>query len=418
MDADLVASLERAVQAAPADPALRLHLADLLVAADRGGEAVAHLATVLQQDPGSARARELMGLALAPPPNDQPARPTALQPTSPQPAPAPKASDAPQPGFDWSAAESEVGDVVPPMFLEAGDTPAEPAFDVEVTGLRLPDVGGMTEVKKRLDAAFLAPMRNPELGRLYGKSLRGGLLLYGPPGCGKTYLARALAGELGAHFLTVTLADVLDKFIGQSEHNVHELFQLARRKAPCVVFLDELDALGQKRSNLANSAMRTTVNQLLMELDGAAEANEGVFVLGASNHPWDVDAALRRPGRLDRTLLVLPPDQPAREAIFRHHLQGRPVERIDVRKLAKATDGYSGADIAYVCETGAERALMESVESGTVRMIGMADLLAAVAEVRPSLSGWFETARNVALFANEGGMYDELVTYLRKRHLL
>jgi len=143
-----------------------------------------------------------------------------------------------------------------------------------------------------------------------------------------------------------------------------------------------------------------------------------VFVLAATNHPWDVDAALRRPGRLDRTVLVLPPDQDAREAILRHHLKDRPVERIDVRTLAKATDGFSGADIAHACETGAERALLDSATSGTVRMIGMDDLTAAVAEVKPSLSAWFETARNVALFANEGGLYDDLVAYMRKRRLL
>jgi SpoVK/Ycf46/Vps4 family AAA+-type ATPase len=261
-------------------------------------------------------------------------------------------------------------------------------------------------------------MRNPELSRLYGKSLRGGLLLYGPPGCGKTFLARALAGELGAHFLAVSLADVLDMYIGQSERNLKDLFELARRSAPCVLFLDEVDAIGQKRSNLRNSSMRTTVNQLLLELDSVNGENEGVFVLAATNHPWDVDAALRRPGRLDRTVLVLPPDQEAREAIFRHHLEDRPIERIDVHALAKATDGFSGADIAHVCETGAERALMESASSGTVRMIGMDDLTAAVSEVRPSLSAWFDTARNVALFANEGGLYDDLVAYMRTRRML
>jgi AAA+ superfamily predicted ATPase len=416
-DDALIASLETAVAAAPADPTLRLHLADLLVTAGRAGDAVAHLAVVLQQDPGSARARELMGTALAPPAESPPIESPPIE-SPPIESRTGHVAGATPPAFDWSAAESEVGDVLPPMFTETEDSAGDHGYDVEVSGLRLSDVGGMKEVKKRLQAAFLAPMRNPELGRLYGKSLRGGLLLYGPPGCGKTFLARALAGELGAHFLTVTLSDVLDKFVGQSEKNVHELFQTARRTAPCVVFLDEVDALGHKRSGLNHSGVRTAVNQLLTELDGVREENEGVFVLAASNQPWDVDPAMRRPGRLDRTLLVLPPDSEAREAIFRHHLEERPVERIDVRKLAKLTDGYSGADIAHVCETGAERALMDSVESGTVRMIGMPDLLAAVAEVRPSLSGWFDTARNVALFANEGGMYDELVTYLRKRHLL
>jgi len=418
-DADLITSLERAVDAAPADAALRLHLAELLVAADRAGEAVTHVALVLQHDPTCEQARGLMTAALgepAPPASQETRLP--LEHIDPRDIDPPVAMPAAAP-FDWSAAEEDLGELVPPVFADAElERPELSAYDVEVSDLSLADVGGMAEVKQRLEAAFLAPMRNPELSRLYGKSLRGGLLLYGPPGCGKTFLARALAGELGAHFLSVSLADVLDMYVGQSERNLKDLFELARRSAPCVLFLDEVDALGQKRSNLRTSAMRTTVNQLLLELDSVNGENEGVFVLAATNHPWDVDAALRRPGRLDRTVLVLPPDHEAREAIFRHHLKDRPVERIDVRTLAKATDGFSGADIAHACETGAERALLDSAASGTVRMIGMDDLTAAVAEVRPSLSAWFETARNVALFTNEGGLYDDLVAYLRQRRLL
>jgi SpoVK/Ycf46/Vps4 family AAA+-type ATPase len=296
--------------------------------------------------------------------------------------------------------------------------PAAKAFDVEQAGLRLADVAGMAEVKQRLEAAFLAPMRNPELRRLYGKSLRGGLLLYGPPGCGKTFIARAVAGELGARFMPVSFADVIDMFVGQSERNIHELFGLARRSAPCVLFIDEVDALGQKRSQLRHTPMRSAVNQLLLELDDVAGSNEGVFLLAATNHPWDVDSALRRPGRFDRTLLVLPPDEPAREAVFRYHLRERPVAGVDVARLARLTEGYSGADIAHVCETAAEHALVDSARRGTPRLIGPADLETAVSEVKPSLGPWFETARNVALFANEGGTYDDLASYLRKRRML
>src|SRR5260370_343202 len=116
-------------------------------------------------------------------------------------------------------------------------------------GLTLADVAGLTEVKQRLEAAFLAPMRNPELRKLYGKSLRGGLLLYGPPGCGKTFIARAVAGELGARFITVSFADLIDMFVGRSERNIHELFEVARRNAPCVLFLDQVDAIAQKPSH-------------------------------------------------------------------------------------------------------------------------------------------------------------------------
>ena len=237
------------------------------------------------------------------------------------------------PQYDWSQAEDELRDVLPAMFI--GDVPGADsasagleqadAYDAEHAGLTLADVAGMTEVKQRLEAAFLAPMRNPELRRLYGKSLRGGLLLYGPPGCGKTFIARAVAGELGARFIAVSFADIIDMFVGQSERNIHELFEIARRNAPCVLFLDEVDAIGQKRSQLRNTPMRSAVNQLLLELDDISGHNEGVFLLAATNHPWDVDSALRRPGRFDRTLLVLPPDAAAREGVFRYHLKDRPV---------------------------------------------------------------------------------------------
>ncbi|TLS41593.1 ATP-binding protein [Streptomyces montanus] len=448
-DSPLIQSLRTAVAAAPTDVPLRLHLAELLLNGGQPEAAVAEVAVALQHAPSDAQARGLMARAMGMPPTgpqpeqDQvPARPGAPTgreapvgreaPTghgtpADRNAPAGREATAGREGFDWRAAEEQVGDVVPPRFVEAplaadgqddpGDTSA---WDVDAPGtVRLADVGGMQDVKDRLEAAFLAPMRNPELRRLYGKSLRGGLLLYGPPGCGKTFIARAIAGELGASFLSVSVNDVLDMWMGNSERNMHELFQTARRQAPCVVFLDELDALGAKRSRTAHSGMRNTVNQLLTELDGIdAEANEGVFVLAATNVPWDVDIALRRPGRLDRTLLVLPPDTAAREAILRYHLRERPIENVDLSKLAKATDGLSGADLAHLCEAAAERALLDSARTGTVRMIGTKDLLAAAKDIAPSTEPWFASARNVAMFANEGGMYDDLVAYLKKKRKL
>ncbi len=411
----VIDSLRKAVEALPEDVPLRVHLAQMLAAAGLRDEAIRQVGGVLQREPGNAAALALLqdpGPSRPPPSGAQAGRGTAR----------------PQGGeYDWSRAESEVQDLVPPMFVGGGaagadprasDDPAVRAFDVEQAGLRLADVAGMAEVKQRLEAAFLAPMRNPELRRLFGKSLRGGLLLYGPPGCGKTFIARAVAGELGARFMPVSFADVIDMFVGQSERNIHELFAVARRNTPCVLFVDEVDALGQKRSQLRHTPMRSAVNQLLLELDDVAGSNDGVFLLAATNHPWDVDSALRRPGRFDRTLLVLPPDQPAREAVFAYHLRERPVAGVDLARLARLTDGYSGADIAHVCETAAEHALLDSARRGAPRLIGQADVEAAISEVTPSLGPWLETARNVALFANEGGTYDDLAAYLRKRRML
>jgi SpoVK/Ycf46/Vps4 family AAA+-type ATPase len=427
----LIDSLRKAVEAAPQDVPLRLHLAGLLLDAGAKAEAISHIGLVLAAEPTSAAALELMqravgGAVAGPGPADDRLDGADVRPLPPfddvsSALPAPPAQRSAGPDyedFDWDAAARDLGEILPPMFLDGDEELTEPAFDVETSTVRLADVGGMAQVKKRLEAAFLAPMRNPELSRLYGKSLKGGLLLYGPPGCGKTFLARAIAGELGAAFFSVTLADVLDMYIGQSERNLSEIFATARRNAPCVLFLDEVDALGQRRSQLRSNSMRGTVNQLLSELDGVGAQNDGVFVLAATNAPWDVDVALRRPGRLDRTVLVLPPDQSAREAILRHHLKGRPVAKIDLGAAAKRTEGYSGADLAHVCETAAERALLDSAVSGTVRMIEMRDIDAALGEVRPSIGPWLESARNVAMFANEAGAYDDLLEYLKKRKLL
>jgi AAA+ superfamily predicted ATPase len=473
MESDaVIASLLRAVEAMPDDVTLRLHLAAVLADSGQRDEAVRQIGVVLQADPASTEALRILQRTAGPsagaspqPPAAQPpaARPPAgPPPAGPPPAGPPSAAGPPpsgqgpsapagpadvhhpatpagpadipdpagpaghgadRPGFDWAEAEADVRGVAPPMFVTetgaaADPGTAQPAYDAERPGLRLADVAGLTAVKQRLEAAFLAPMRNPELRRLYAKSLRGGLLLYGPPGCGKTFIARAVAGELGARFMAVSFADVIDMYVGSSERNIHEMFAIARRNAPCVLFLDEVDAIGQKRSQLRSTPMRTAVNQLLLELDDISGGNEGVFVLAATNHPWDVDSALRRPGRFDRTLLVLPPDAAAREAVFRYHLAGRPVAGIELGALAAITDGYSGADIAHVCETASELALLDSASSGEIRMIGQQDLLAAAAQVRPSVGPWLDAARNVALFANEGGAYDDLVGYLRKRKLL
>jgi SpoVK/Ycf46/Vps4 family AAA+-type ATPase len=401
LDPDVVAALEASVEAAPDSIPLRLHLADVLVEAGRPSDALRHAAVVLGTSPGHDAALAIVAratLALSVPPGtpDQTAEPAE-----------PVATYADAPDLDADEFDDFLREVV-----EGG------AVDVERSTVTLADVGGLEDVKRRLTTSFLAPMRNPELRRMYGTSLRGGLLLYGPPGCGKTFLARAVAGELGARFVSVGLHDVLDMWLGKSEQNLHALFETARRNAPCVLFLDEVDALGQKRSHLSHSAGRNVVVQLLNELDSTRDDNEGVFVLGATNQPWDLDPAMRRPGRFDRMLLVLPPDEPARRAILDYQLRGRPVGDVDVAKLAARTDGYSGADLRLVCEAAAQLALEDSLATGNARPITMKDFGKAVAEMRPSTRPWFETAANYVMFANEGGTYDELLAYMRKNKLV
>ena len=327
--------------------------------------------------------------------------------------------------FDWDSAEEQVGGPAPAFVQgreaelnEGADPGGEDMWDVEASTLTLADVGGMQAVKDRLNMAFLAPLRNPEMRRLYGKSLKGGLMLYGPPGCGKTYIARALAGEMGASFVSITLTDILDQFIGNSEANLHSLFETARAHAPVVLFLDEIDAIGQKRSQASSSGWRGVTNQLLTEMDGIDSGNEGVFILAATNVPWDVDPALRRPGRFDRSVAVLPPDEPARQSILRHHLGSRPVEGIDLAHLARQTNGFTGADLAHLADSAVEYAMMDSMRTGTVRMVTMKDFKRALRQVRPSAGPWFSTARNIVAYGNRDGQYDDLAAYMRANKLL
>jgi SpoVK/Ycf46/Vps4 family AAA+-type ATPase len=265
-----------------------------------------------------------------------------------------------------------------------------------------------------LERSFLGPLRNPELHRKFGKRIGGGLILYGPPGCGKTLFARALAGELGARLVAIGLDDVLDMWFGESERRLHELFEEARKDAPTVLFLDEVDALGQRRSQLKGAAGRTLVNQLLAELDGLQNRNEGVYVLAATNHPWDLDPALRRPGRFDRLVFVAPPDEPARAAILALKLRDRLcAPTLDLARLARATDGMSGADLDAIVERATEFAI-EASQAGPERPIDDATLARALREVRPSTRAWFDLARNYVLYANVGGVYEDLHAYLRK----
>ena len=420
------------VQQAPDDVAARLELAAALFDAHDPAGALEQFGAVLGRDPANLQA--LQGAAQSAVAVGDVARASgylrllaALSGVSAEPAPpaspapfADRPDDEPWPTIPREEPDEPDERRERAALREDGwdDEPADEAWRAERPTITLADVAGMDAVKRRLNVAFLAPLRDPSLGRMFGKSLRGGLLLFGPPGCGKTFVARATAGEIGARFISVGLADVLDMWLGQSERNLQAIFRTARQSAPVVLFFDEIDALGRKRSQMAHGAGRNVVNQLLAELDGVEANNDGVFVLGATNHPWDVDTALLRPGRFDRTVLVLPPDRPAREAILRHHLQGRPAEGVDVGQIAGRTEQFSGADLAHLCESATELALEDSIARGTARPIANADFQRALRDVRPSTRSWFEAARNYAVFANEGGLYDDLLAYLKANRML
>ncbi|AXN43397.1 ATP-dependent zinc metalloprotease FtsH [Mycobacterium marinum] len=405
----VIRELSAAVERSPEVVELRLHLAALLADRGRHAEALGHCSAVLAKDAANAEALSLLqrcSAALAAPAEVVPAQ---QQQQAPDTA-----------GFDWSKAEKQVADIIEPAFVEAPpDVAGEGDFDVvQRSQVRLADIAGMADAKQQLELSLLGPLRNPELMKAYKVSARGGLLLYGPPGCGKSYLAKAVSGELGARFYQVGIADVLHRWFGDSERSIRAVFDNARRNAPCVLFFDEVDALGHRRSALSGSAgLRTVVNSILEELDSAASSNDGVYVLGATNAPWDVDPALRRPGRFDRMIFVGLPDAEARAGIVRVHLRDRPVVGIDPRAIANRTEGFSGADLAHICDSATQIAMAESMRAGQVRPVTMADIDAAAAQIRPSTGPWFETARNVVEFANNDGTYDDLAKYLRRRKI-
>ncbi|HWM90162.1 MAG TPA: AAA family ATPase [Thermoanaerobaculia bacterium] len=297
--------------------------------------------------------------------------------------------------------------------LRSDDEPAAVLIEPETPTISFTDVGGLETLKEEIRLKIIHPMKHPELFAAYGKEVGGGVLLYGPPGCGKTFLARATAGEVRSPFLAVGIHDVLDMWLGQSERNLHSIFEQARRKKPCVLFFDEVDALGAKRTDLRTSSVRQIINQFLAELDGIRGANSGVLILAATNAPWHLDSALRRPGRFDRVIFVPPPDFPGRAEILRLLVRGKPAEKIDFDHLAKKTAEFSGADLKAVVDRAVEAKLMEAMRSGIPHPLTNKDLAEAAARVRPSTAEWFATARNYVLYSNQEGLYDDVRRYLK-----
>ena len=202
-------------------------------------------------------------------------------------------------------------------------------------------------------------------------------------------------------------------WIGQSEKNLNKYFELARENTPCVIFLDEVDALGAKRSDMRQSAGKNVINQFLSELDGIESNNEGILVIGATNVPWHLDPAFRRPGRFDRIIFVPPPDESSKEAILKLKLEGKPQKDIDFKKIAKKTKDYSGADINAIIDIAVENILEKALETGDPKPITTADLLDAIKKHRASTTEWFTTAKNYAMFANKSGLYDDILKYLK-----
>lgn len=284
--------------------------------------------------------------------------------------------------------------------------------DFEKPKLNFSGVGGMEALKEEIRMKIIYPLQHAELFKAYDKKVGGGVLLYGPPGVGKTLISKATAGEIKANFIALGLHQILDMWIGNSEKNMHEVFELARQNAPSILFFDEVDALAADRRDLRQSAGRNLINAFLSEMDGAESNNDGVLILGATNAPWHIDPAFRRPGRFDRTLFVPPPDEGGRAAIIEVMAQKKPIGELDPRALAKKTEGFSGADLKAVFDLATEDVMNEVMRTGKVIPLTTKDLIKAAGRHKATTKAWFESAKNYAMYSNQSGFYDDVLKHL------
>lgn len=255
----------------------------------------------------------------------------------------------------------------------------------EVPDVHFSDIAGLDDVKKAITVRMINPVKYPEKYKLYNKKSGGGVLLFGPPGTGKTMIACAIACEVGAKFYVIKGSDIVSKWVGESERNIQSLFKTARADKLAIIFIDEMDSLLGRRGEDTHNDRR--VNEFLQQIDGFAGKAPNLLLLGATNRPWDIDGAALRPGRFSQKIYVPLPDAPAREFMFNKSLKGAPVaDDVSVGELVSLTEGYSGADIEEVCDRAKEDPLLRSISTDSVVQVGRADFLTAIKAVPPSVS--------------------------------
>ncbi len=331
--------------------------------------------------------------------------------SSPAPAPEPMSSSSSDPMEDGESSsefyedsfEEPPYDWRPETFFGPGDPNR---FETTFA-----DVGGMDELKEEIRLKIIYPLQYPDLYKAYGRRTGGGILLYGPPGCGKTLVLRAVAGEVPCNYLSVGLHEIFDPYFGSTERNLHQIFETARANAPCVLVFDDLDSLAQDRRNVRESQLRNLVNQFLHELDGLRE-NQRVLVIGATNQPWSLDPAFRRPGRFDQAIFVQPPDATARAQIITLLAKDKPISNLNVDELVEATTGFSGADLGWVFDRAAELALSAAIHSGHPVPITMELLLNVARSHAPSTHSWFEGVRDHAQQVAPDGFFNDMRKFL------
>ncbi|BCS90550.1 MAG: VCP-like ATPase [Candidatus Micrarchaeota archaeon] len=262
-------------------------------------------------------------------------------------------------------------------------------------------VVGMEKIKQYFRENVILAIKNPQLFKKYGKKLGVGVILYGPPGTGKTYIVRAAAGEAGANVIIARINQIVDMYTGNTEKNLHSIFEQARKNTPCIIIFDELDALGIKRNDSGqgeSSSIRLAINQFLTEMDGLEKNPEGIFVIGTTNNPWDIDPALKRSGRFGDRIYIRPPNKKERMALFEFYTANTPKEKLNYGRLARATIGYSAADIADICEKAKMRPLLHEYYRKKERKLTTKDIIAVLKDKEfgrsnSSLDEWYETVK-------------------------
>jgi SpoVK/Ycf46/Vps4 family AAA+-type ATPase len=403
--------LEQKLLQNPFDATLRLQYAQVLLEAAEAQAALQQFDLLCQQNPQHSQAhvgaaRALVLLERQPEALSRYAKARQLE------------------GFEADGAldhlESQARRTTTPHLRVVTDTRATvvPIQHAAPEKVRFSSIVGMDDLKQTIRIKIIEPFVNPGLFQRFRKQAGGGILLYGPPGCGKTMMARAVANECNAQFVSVGISDVLNMWIGESERNLASLFEKARSQAPCVLFFDELDALAYSRSKANSEHTRTVVNEFLAQLDGVGRDNQGVLILAATNMPWDVDPAMKRPGRFSRQIFVPPPDVAARLKMLEVKLTGVPNEGLDLAAIARQTANFSGADIDGLVELAKESALEENILGNTERAVNAADFARALETLQPSTHDWLRTARNLVKYAGDDSSYRDVETYLKKNKLL
>jgi transitional endoplasmic reticulum ATPase len=273
--------------------------------------------------------------------------------------------------------------------IREGEGGGESKFTAaEKPGISFDDIAGLNDVKEEIYARVIYPLKFPDKAKKYGMLPGGGILLFGPPGTGKTMIARAIAHEVNAPFYTVKPSEIMSKWVGEAEQNIAALFREARKHKLSVIFIDEIESLIPRRSGSNSSVMQRVVPQLLAELEGfdAPRVNPMLFI-GATNEPWLLDQAVLRPGRFDELIYIDLPDREARKRILELNLKDKPVsDDVNLDELADALEGYSGADIRNICANVAQEAFLDSVREDVDRNIGQADLAKTIKKTRRSVT--------------------------------